>query len=101
MDRAQCINQVELHPVAVATGVWKHVLADRDVVFWIDNEAARFGLIRGSSTVDVSRELITCTWNQISDTSRSTHGSNASHRRASRRMPRGGMCLNGCLLRAL
>ena len=32
-DRAQCINQVELHPVAVATGIWKHILADRDVVY--------------------------------------------------------------------
>ena len=53
--------------MAIATGVWKHVLADRDVVYWIDNEAARFGLIRGSSPVDVSRDLSTCTWDQISD----------------------------------
>ena len=65
-DRTQCINQVELHPVAVATGIWKSVLADRDAIFWIDNEAARFGLIRGSSAVDVSQELITETWGEIS-----------------------------------
>ena len=47
--------------------VWKRALADRVVVFWIDNEAARFGLVRGTSPVDGSRELITCVWGEISD----------------------------------
>ena len=65
-EKSQAINQVELHPVTVALKIWKGALADRDVIFWIDNEAARFGLIRGSSPVPVSQELVSEAWARIS-----------------------------------
>ena len=53
-ERGQIINQVELHPVAASVKTFRHVIAGRDVIFWIDNESARFGLIRGSSPVPAS-----------------------------------------------
>ena len=36
-DRSQIINQVELHPISVASSHWKDILAGRDVIFWVDN----------------------------------------------------------------
>ena len=56
------INQIELEPVRLAVDLWKDVLANRDVLFFIDNEAARLGLVAGSSPVESSRDLISQTW---------------------------------------
>ena len=59
------VNQVELHPVTVALSVWSKVLEERDVIFWIDNEAARFGLIKGTSPVPESRTMIEDSWDML------------------------------------
>ena len=42
------IYEVELLPALVAIIVWKEVLQSCQVVFYIDNEAAKTGLIRGA-----------------------------------------------------
>ena len=57
---------LELLAALVAVKFWTPSLQGAAVRLWIDNEAARFGLIRGSSPVEVSRELITWTWGEIS-----------------------------------
>ena len=66
-DRTQAINQVELHPVSVAINTWQTLLSGRDVVFWIDNESARHGIIRGTSPVPDSSEIIEHIWQKRSD----------------------------------
>ena len=45
----QIIGQIELYAVLVIRGFLKDDLAGRRTVFWCDNEAARFGLIRNES----------------------------------------------------
>ena len=63
--RKQAINQVELHPVLTAANTWSEQIRGRDVIFWIDNESARHGLIRGVSPVHASNALIQSTWSTL------------------------------------
>ena len=63
--KTQVINQVELHPILCACVKWKDQLSNRNVLFFIDNESAKFGLISGSSPAQVSQELISAVWFQL------------------------------------
>eukprot|EP00973_Karenia_brevis_P002349 316089-Karenia_brevis.AAC.1 len=45
----QVIGQAEIFPVLVARLTWKHYLKGRRVIFFLDNEAARIGLVRSYS----------------------------------------------------
>jgi hypothetical protein len=45
----QTIGQAELWPVFIALVLWKQMLKNSDVVFYIDNDSARFGLIKAYS----------------------------------------------------
>ena len=45
----QVVGQAELLPVVLATLIWKKRLANRYVLWWLDNDAARQGLINGYS----------------------------------------------------
>ena len=45
----QVVGQTELLPAVLARRVWKDKLRGRLVVYFVDNEAARFALIKGSS----------------------------------------------------
>eukprot|EP00971_Amphidinium_carterae_P199115 3951599-Amphidinium_carterae.1 len=53
----QIITQVELYPVILVRWVMKLELAGRRLIWCIDNEPARFTLIKGSSPSRVSRRL--------------------------------------------
>ena len=65
--RAQAINQVELQPIFVAINTWASRLKGRDVIMWIDNEAARCGTIKGTSPIDISQELISKIWHRLTE----------------------------------
>ena len=58
----QVIAQAELVPVAMALSTWGPRLKDRPVVIFIDNDAARFGLVSGYSPVLASAALISVVW---------------------------------------
>ena len=45
----QVVGQAELLPCHAAQIIWKERLRNRRVVVYIDNEAARFGPIKGTS----------------------------------------------------
>ena len=62
----QIIAQLELLPIYVALLAWRRLFRDpgRRVVVFVDNDAARFGLIRGYSPNLASRALIEATWQQ-------------------------------------
>ncbi|CAK0828484.1 unnamed protein product, partial [Prorocentrum cordatum] len=66
----QVIGQAELAPAVVARLLWPDVLRQAVLLHWVDNEAARFGLIRGYSPVEASAELIS--WSQELDMARGT-----------------------------
>ena len=54
----QVIGQAELYPVLVAKKCWAPRLAGRRVIFFIDNDSARFALIRMFSPVSASRDIL-------------------------------------------
>ena len=59
----QVIGQAELLPIAVARKTWADRLRGKGVINFIDNDAARLGVLRGYSPVAASAELITAIWN--------------------------------------
>ena len=61
----QVIGQAELAPAVVSRMVWRVLFAPSTLIHWIDNEAARFGLLRGYSAMAVSSDLIS--WSQDLD----------------------------------
>ena len=54
----QVISQAELYPIVIAKNHWKHLFMNRRVLIFVDNEAARHGLIKMSSPSDASHKLI-------------------------------------------
>ena len=61
------IAQLELLPVLLAIWAWPASLlpAGRRVIVFIDNDSARFALIRGYSPVPASRALVETTWQEL------------------------------------
>ena len=58
LNQEQVIGQAELFPLLVARLTWSDRLRNRRVLFFIDNEAARIGLVRSYSPVLPSLQLI-------------------------------------------
>ena len=56
--QTQVIGQAELFPLIVARLTWKERLANRRVIYFIDNESARIAMIRAYSPVLASLKLI-------------------------------------------
>ena len=54
----QVIGQAELAPVLIATKLWEQRLRNRHVIIWIDQNAARQGLIKGYSPSEHSAAVI-------------------------------------------
>ena len=54
----QVICQIELLPQMIARRLWRSRLASRNVISFVDNEAAREGLVRGYSGVPSCARLI-------------------------------------------
>ena len=47
--KKQIIGQAELYPAIVARKSWKKTIQGRDVLHFIDNDSARYALIKGTS----------------------------------------------------
>ena len=56
--QTQVIGQAELYPVLTAKHTWRKILTDRSVLFFIDNDAARAGLLKGYSPSLPSLKII-------------------------------------------
>ena len=54
----QSIGQAELYPVAVAKATWRQYIEGRQVIYFIDNDSARFALIRHYSPHEASADII-------------------------------------------
>jgi hypothetical protein len=61
-DKTQVIGQAELFPVWLAKLMWPERFAGRYNITFIDNDSARYGLIRGYSPVMASARLINESW---------------------------------------
>ena len=57
-DQTQVIGQAEIFPVLVAKLTWQRRLAGRKAIYFIDNEAARLGLVKAYSPVLPSLKII-------------------------------------------
>ena len=61
--KRQIIGQAELYPALVARRLWKEKLKEgRDVLHFIDNDSARYALIKGSSPCLESAWLVQSFW---------------------------------------
>jgi len=58
----QVIGQAEILPALLARLLWQERLVGRRSLNFIDNDAAREGLIRGRSRSQASAELLDCFW---------------------------------------
>jgi hypothetical protein len=58
LDQTQVIGQAELFPLLIARHTWAKKLRDRRVIYFIDNDAARLGMIKAYSPVLPSLEII-------------------------------------------
>eukprot|EP00973_Karenia_brevis_P039980 5517777-Karenia_brevis.AAC.1 len=56
--RKQVIGQAELWPVLVARMTWPGFLRGRRVIYYIDNDSARFALVNQSSPSKMSMEIL-------------------------------------------
>ena len=58
MDQSQVIGQAEPFPVLLSKLTWARRLRDRRVIFFIDSDAARLGLVKAYSPVLPSLNII-------------------------------------------
>ena len=62
---AKVINQAEIYPAVVAVRMWANMLADRRAILFVDNEAARGALIKGSTSSVASAGLVGEFWDVV------------------------------------
>ena len=65
--KRQVVGQTELLPVLASLNLWKREVAQKAITVYIDNEAARYGLIKGSSATRDSAWLINEIWTTAAD----------------------------------
>ena len=58
LDQTQVIGQAEIFPLLIARLTWGERLAGRRVIYFVDNESARIGLVRAYSPVLPSLSII-------------------------------------------
>ena len=61
-DKEQVIGQAELLPVLLGRATWATRMEGRDCITFIDNNSARFGLLRGFSQVCASAAIVDAFW---------------------------------------
>jgi len=59
------VFQAELLPVVVAATTWRRALRGREVLVFVDNEAARYALVKGYSPVRSAAQLLGEAWLQL------------------------------------
>ena len=52
------IYEVELLPVLISTFLWKEQISQCQVVYYLDNDAAKSGLIKGSGATDMANAIV-------------------------------------------
>ena len=65
--KKQIIGQAELYPAVVARRLWKEKIQGRDVIHFIDNDSAKFVLIKGTSPCLESAWLTQSFWTSESE----------------------------------
>ena len=66
-SKQQIVGQAEILPCLMARLIWSHKLKGRAVLNYVDNEAARFALIKGGSPTMDSAWLTMVFWRADSD----------------------------------
>ena len=57
--------QAELLPVMVEAATWEQEIHDRDVLLFLDNEAARYAMVKGYTPVASAARLVGEAWLQL------------------------------------
>ena len=53
----QCICELEAVTILAAIRMWKHVVAARHTIFFVDNEGSRFAILRGWSQNEILAQI--------------------------------------------
>ena len=59
-DSKHPIYEVELLPLLVVLALWGHLFERSQVVFYVDNDAAKSGLIKGSGATRMANAILEC-----------------------------------------
>ena len=60
--KTRVIHQAELLPILVAMVTWQEVMAGRRIIVFVDNDAARSAVIKGSTASPASAKIVTAIW---------------------------------------
>ena len=66
--KKQIIGQAELYPASCARRLWREKIEGRDVIHFVDNDSARFALIKSSSPCLENAWLVQSFWTDESET---------------------------------
>ena len=71
-DSWQVIHEAEILPVVISRKVWSEALKDKDIIHFVDQDAARYNLIRGYAGGDTAASLVDDFWMQEAEVGCST-----------------------------
>lgn len=66
-SKKQIVGQAEVLPCLLARLIWKERMKNRAVLYFVDNEAARFGLIRGGAKEPHMAQMFSAFWDEEKD----------------------------------
>jgi len=66
-EKKQIVGQAEILPVLFARKLWEPVMKNRSVLYFIDNDAARYSLIKGASDEPTSMTMLSSFWDEDAD----------------------------------
>jgi len=66
-SKKQIVGQAEVLPCLLARLIWKERMKNRAVLYFVDNEAARFGLIRGGAKEPHMGQMLSAFWDEEKD----------------------------------
>ncbi len=61
-NKQRVIHQAEVYPALIALGIWAEQLRGRRVIFFVDNDAAKECLIKGTTRSKASAKLVADFW---------------------------------------
>jgi len=65
--RKRAIHQAEVYPALIAVELWAERLRGRRVILFVDNEAAKEAIIKGTSSSRASAKLVTNFWRRAAE----------------------------------
>ena len=66
-NKQRAIHQAEVYPALIALGLWAERLRGRRIILFVDNDAAKECLIKGTTRSKASAKLVTDFWTKAAE----------------------------------